>query len=79
MTTFARTLPALALPTLAAAAAEAPSGGLWVLAPTLVMLAAAVAAAPVWPWSRQWGWPVAGIFAVAAGTAALFTTAWWFS
>ncbi len=77
MTAIAPFLPAL--PVVAAAATDATGGGWWVLVPTLVMLSVAVAAAPLWPWSRQWGWPVAGIFAVAAGTAALFTTAWWFS
>ncbi len=51
----------------------------WILVPTLVMLSVAAAAAPWWPWSREWGWSLAGIFAVAAGTAALFTVGWWFS
>lgn len=62
-----------------AQATSPPGFAWWVLAPTLVMLIVALAAAPLWPWSREWGWPLAGIFAVAAGTAALFTVAWWFS
>lgn len=53
--------------------------GIWIVVPTLVMLAAAIAVAPVWPWSRQWGWPMAGIFGVTALTAAMFSVAWLFS
>lgn len=57
-------------------AQQATEIGPWITYPTLVMLVAAVAAAPVWPWSRQWGWTIAGIFGVSAATAALFTGAW---
>lgn len=66
---------------LAAPAAESEPTGFswWVLVPTLVLLSVAVAAAPIWPWSRRWGWPVAAIFGVSAGTAAIFTVGWWFS
>ena len=64
---------------LVAAQADPPGFAWWVLVPTLVLLSVAVAAAPVWPWSRRWGWPIAGIFGVSAATAALFTVAWWFS
>lgn len=53
--------------------------GPWIVYPTLVMLAATIAAAPLWPWSRNWGWTVAGVFGMTAGVAALFTVAWWFS
>lgn len=67
------------VPHLAAAAAETSGVPWFVVVPTLVMLSVAVAAAPLWSWSRQWSWNVAGIFGVAAGTAALFTIAWWFS
>lgn len=59
--------------------AAVPGFSWWVLAPTLVIGSVALAAAPIWPYSRGWGWPLAGIFGVAAGTAALFTLAWWFS
>lgn len=51
----------------------------WILAPTLVMLTAAIAVAPVWPWSKQWGWPIAGMFGITALTAAMFSVAWLFS
>ena len=57
-------------------AAQATQIGPWTAYPTLVMLVAAAAAAPVWPWSRRWGWTIAGIFGVSAATAALFTGAW---
>lgn len=53
--------------------------GPWIVYPTLVILVVAVAAAPIWPWSRRWGWQIAGIFGVAALTAAIFTVAWLFS
>lgn len=53
--------------------------GIWIIFPTLVMLVAAVAAAPLWPWSRGWGWPISGMFGVAAMVAAVFTIGWLFS
>lgn len=61
------------------AAQEATPVGPWIVLPTLVMLVAAVAAAPVWPWSRRWGWQVSGMFGVTAATAALFSVAWLFT
>ncbi|HKJ55230.1 MAG TPA: hypothetical protein VJ978_04520 [Nitriliruptoraceae bacterium] len=64
---------------LAQATTEPTPVGPWIVIPTLVMLAAAVAAAPIWPWSRQWGWPVAGMFGVTAATAAMFSVAWLYS
>jgi len=67
------------VPLAQAAAAEPTPVGPWIVLPTLVMLAAAVAVAPVWPWSRQWGWPMAGMFGVTAATAALFSVAWLFT
>lgn len=66
-----------ALPVLLAQSAT-PIGP-WIIYPTLVMLVVAVAAAPVWPWSRNWGWPIAGMFGISAATAALFTVGWLFS
>jgi hypothetical protein len=57
-------------------AAEATPVGVWIIYPTLVMLVVAVAVAPVWPWSRRWGWEIAGMFGVTAATAAVFTLAW---
>jgi hypothetical protein len=42
---------------------------------TLVAIGALVAlAAPLWPWSRGWGWAPAGILALGLATMALF---WW--
>lgn len=64
------------LPSSLVLAQQAIEIGPWITYPTLVMLVAAAAAAPVWPWSKRWGWTVAGIFGVAAATAALFTGAW---
>lgn len=68
--------PALATPLLAQ---EVTPVGPWIVLPTLVMLAAAAAVAPVWPWSRRWGWQMAGMFGVTAATAALFSVAWLFT
>ena len=60
-------------------AQDATPVGPWIVLPTLVMLAAAAAVAPVWPWSRRWGWQMAGMFGVTAATAALFSVAWLFT
>lgn len=48
----------------------------WVFAPSLVMLGFVVVTAPVWPWSRGWGWAVAGMSGVGLFVALLFTLAW---
>lgn len=40
----------------------------------LVAGALTVLAAPLWPWSRGWGWAPAGMLAVGTATMALF---WW--
>ena len=58
--------------------AQAASGGLpwWVFVPSLVMLVFVVIAAPIWPYSRGWGWSVAGMSAVGLFVAALFSLAW---
>lgn len=34
-----------------------------------------VAALPVWPWSRGWGWAPAGMVAMGLGTLVLFSLA----
>lgn len=42
---------------------------------TLVAIGALVVlAAPLWPWSRGWGWAPAGMLTVGLATMALF---WW--
>lgn len=48
----------------------------WVLAPSLVMLAFVVVTAPIWPYSRGWGWTVAGMSGVGLFVAVLFSLAW---
>lgn len=63
---------------LAAAADEATRRPLewWVVVPSLVMLAFVLLTAPLWPWSKGWGWAPAGMSAVGLLVAALFTGAW---
>ena len=58
--------------------AQAASDGLpwWVFAPSLVMLGFVVLTAPIWPYSRGWGWSVAGMSGVGLFVAALFSLAW---
>lgn len=41
--------------------------------PLVAVLLVAVLVAPLWRWSRGWGWTPAGMVAVIAGTIALFT------
>lgn len=41
--------------------------------PTIVVLVAFVLAAPIWPWSRGWGWTPAGMVGVTLATILLFT------
>ncbi len=41
--------------------------------PSLVVLVLLVLVAPVWPWSRGWGWVPAGMVGVTLGTILLFT------
>jgi hypothetical protein len=60
-------------PLLAQAADPIP---LWVVAPSAVMLAFVVLTAPIWPYSRGWGWSVAGMAAVGLGVAIMFSLAW---
>lgn len=61
---------------LAVAEAERTEVGFWVLTPLLLVLAVVVVVSPVWPWSRDWGWQIAGIFGVTVGTIAAFTAVW---
>ena len=59
--------------------AQAAGGGSlpwWVVVPSLVMLAFVVITAPIWPYSRGWGWSVAGMSAVGLFVAVLFSLAW---
>lgn len=48
----------------------------WVFAPSIVMLGFVVITAPVWSYSRGWGWAVAGMSGVGLFVAILFTVAW---
>lgn len=41
--------------------------------PTLVVLATLVLVAPLWPWSRGWGWTPVGMVAVTLATIVVFT------
>lgn len=42
--------------------------------PVLVIIAVLVVlVAPLWPWSRGWGWAPAGMLAMGLGTMLLFT------
>jgi hypothetical protein len=51
----------------------------WVMTPTIVIGVLFLMTLPVWPWSRGWGWTVAGMSGVAALTVIAFTVAWLFS
>lgn len=61
---------------LAAEAAAARAIEWWVFVPVAVMAAFVLATAPVWPYSRGWGWAPAGMSAMGLFAAALFTLAW---
>ena len=63
---------------LLAQAAEAAGDGVpwYAFVPALVMLVLVVVTMPVWPWSRQWGWPIAGMSATGLFVVGLFTLAW---
>lgn len=41
--------------------------------PALVVFVALMLAAPIWPWSRGWGWIPAGMVGVTLMTILLFT------
>ena len=43
----------------------------WV--PSIVVLVALVLAAPLWSWSRGWGWTPAAMVGVTLATIVLFT------
>lgn len=66
-------LALLPVPLLAQATSPIP---LWVLAPSAVMLAFVILTAPIWPYSRGWGWSVAGMAAIGLGVAVMFSLAW---
>lgn len=57
---------------------EAADAGIpwFVFVPSLVMLTFVVLTAPIWPYSRQWGWAVAGMAGVGLFVAALFSVTW---
>ena len=57
---------------------EAVDSGIpwFVFVPSLVMLGFVVLTAPIWPYSRQWGWAVAGMAGVGLFVAVLFSVAW---
>ena len=46
-----------------------------VLLPTVLLGLLTLAAAPLWPWSRGWGWAPAGILAMGFATYLLFQLA----
>lgn len=39
----------------------------------LVLMLVVVLVAPVWPWSRGWGWPPAGVLTIGLVTLLLFS------
>lgn len=41
--------------------------------PTLAVLAMLVLVAPLWPWSRGWGWAPAGMVGMTLATIVVFT------
>ncbi len=41
--------------------------------PAIIVAALVVAAAPLWPWSRGWGWAPAGILAMGLATIVVFS------
>jgi len=41
--------------------------------PTIAVLITLVLVAPLWPWSRGWGWTPAGMVTVTLATIVLFT------
>jgi hypothetical protein len=67
------TLATSLVPLLAQASGPIP---LWVLAPSAVMLTFVVLTAPIWPYSRGWGWSIAGMSAIGLGVAVMFSLAW---
>ena len=42
--------------------------------PLVIIAVLTLLAAPLWPWSRGWGWAPAGMLAMGLGTMLLF---WW--
>ena len=62
---------------LLAQAAESTDGVPWyALVPGTVMLVLVVLTMPLWPWSRGWGWNIAGMSATGLFVVGLFTLTW---
>ncbi len=65
--------------TLLATAAESVERtplGWWVAPPFLVLFVVVLLVSPIWPYSKNWGWTLAGIFGMTLGTIAMFTAGW---
>lgn len=45
------------------------------LVPAIILAVVVLFVAPLWPWSRGWGWPPAGILAIGLVTLLLFSWA----
>ncbi|MFP4234747.1 MAG: DUF3309 family protein [Nitriliruptoraceae bacterium] len=41
--------------------------------PTVLLALLVVAVMPIWPYSRGWGWPMAGILGMGLATMVLFS------
>ena len=41
--------------------------------PTVLLALLVIAVMPIWPYSRGWGWPPAGILGMGLGTMVLFS------
>ena len=45
------------------------------LLPAIIIAVLMILVAPLWPWSRGWGWPPAGVLAIGLATLLLFSFA----
>ena len=45
------------------------------LLPAIIIAVLTILVAPLWPWSRGWGWPPAGVLAIGLATLLLFSFA----
>lgn len=43
------------------------------LVPAIALAVLTVLVAPLWPWSRGWGWPPAGMLAMGLASLVLFS------